>query len=308
MSDIKIEGFSLVLYDDAGKKHELFDGVHTYRNVSHITTQSFEGSKAGIEYLIDIQDEYNNIALGSSEHTIIPLIINSIIANYLVEREDSVKALEIGASTGYMSWNLIKILELFNKESTLVCVIDNYDSINNWRMITAQESDKIKTSLLISEYDNLQLAENSFDIAVINGNAYINNAPTLLKYVTDYISEKGILVIYAKESIFETDMELVNIAYNFEKIVVSPEEAIYLIKKENVLPKETDYYEDLIHSIKEEYAKMRESNNYQNADELIERITKAIDISIEKKEADVKIELIDIRRDIINKLPAVAGL
>lgn len=152
MYNVTIEKFSIVFRDSEGQKHILLDGDHTVRNVSRIPIQIFDNNVTWAEKLVEIQEKYELLSRGTEEHNADAFLVNCILTNYLVEKVKPAKVVEIGCTSGLLSWSLIQLLHVFHEDSSLCCVTDAIGNCSNdiWLARVNDSANLIRNELAIS--------------------------------------------------------------------------------------------------------------------------------------------------------------
>lgn len=308
MNGLKIDGCSMIYEDALGEKHVLIDGIHTIRNVSRIPLQNFDNNKALIEYLVEIQEQYEVKSRNSQEHTMIPFIMNCIVANYLIETPFSVKALEIGCTTGMVSWNLVNVLRLFHPKSSLCCVSDviGNGTSDLWLNEVVDVINEFKMSLLVSDYDEMPLESSSFQVVVINGIVPNKSQIDAMQEVFRVLAKDGIMVCDVKGDIMGMETKLYKLVFKYERILINMNEAIYIIRQGDVIIEKENNLSQRYQMICEKAKFFLESEVCQIKERkelnyFVDEVKLAINDAIDRNEIEIKLALIALKRKLIEK-------
>ena len=307
MNDIAIEKFSIVFKDNEGQKHILLDGDHTVRNVSRIPLQIFDKNVTWAEKLVDIQEKYELLSRGTEEHNADAFLINCILTNYLVEKVKPAKVVEIGCTSGLLSWSLIQLLHVFHEESSLCCVTDAIGNCSNgiWLARVNDSANLIHMSLLVSEYDKIFLAQDSFDAVVMNVSLGEKLTPAVLRQGFHLLSQQGIVICLVNRQTDRFIEMMDSMAKKYERIAIDNSRAIFIIHKEDIVEEISDFAIK-VKNVNEAFNDFMEkgtggSGERHMIDSLIDILNDAICMAISEQQVEQKIKFIEMRRVLLEK-------
>ena len=236
MSGLQIEKSSVVYNDTDGNRYILFDGEHPIYNYSKIPMQVFHNNITITELLVEIQEKYEKLSRGTSEHNINAFILNSIFASKIVQSPYPPKFLEIGCTTGLMSWNIISLLKIFNLESHYCGVTDTIgdQSDNRWLDYIAQIEAPCHFALYTSDYDYIMLEKGIFDIVFVNGMVTYTDVESMLKEACRMVAKDGILVIHTASD-YKLEEYISKCTDDMRVIPLALDDKIMIIKSEDIL-------------------------------------------------------------------------
>lgn len=313
MSEIAIEKFSIVFRDNEGQKHILLDGDNTVKNVSRIPLQIFDNNVTWAEKLVEIQEKYELFSRGTEEHNIGAFLINCLLANYLVEKVGPAKVIEIGCSSGFLSWNLIQLLHVFHEDSSLCCVTDVIENCSNdtWLARVKDSVNLIHMSLLVSEYDKIMLAQDSFDAVVINGNLGEQLNSSVLRQGLHLLSQQGIMICLTNRQTDRVTEMMDSVVTKYDRIAMDDKRSIFIIHKEDMKEEISDfsinvkYVNEAFNDFMEKEVVSSEEKNM--IDSLIKILNDAISMAISEQQVEQKIKFIKMRRILLERYISITS-
>ena len=313
MSDIAIEKFSIVFRDNEGIKHILLDGDNTVRNVSRIPLQIFDNNVTWAEKLVEIQEKFELLSRGTEEHNIGAFLINCLLANYLVEKVGPAKVIEFGCSSGLLSWNLIQLLHVFHEDSSLCCVTDVIGNCSNdtWLARVNDSVNLIHMTLLVSEYDKIMLAQDSFDAVVINGNLGEQLTSSVLRQGLHLLSQQGIMICLINRQA-ERFIEMMDgITKKYERIMMDDNRAILVFRKKDIVEEISDF-DIKVKCVNEAFNDFMKKDTggceeRHMIDSLIDLLNDAICTAISEQQVEQKVKFIEMRRVLLERFVSISS-
>lgn len=165
---------SKFVYLNDGIEKIILDLDDFMMNKSRIPFHSIKGDRTVSDIVIDLMDAHDRISEGTDEHRYLIqyTLLDTLILRSAVQTSKPLKALELGAVNGVLSYHLGTILGILNKDSEMVCVCDTIGNGSENRWIDAicqiKEREQPQVRFLASDYDSTMLKENAFDIVIIN--------------------------------------------------------------------------------------------------------------------------------------------
>ncbi len=307
MGELLIEN-TIIQYAEAGKTRVLLDFADHLSNKSKIPLHSPTDDLTVMSLIKMLLQRYPQISKGTeeAENIMESIMINTLLAAFLVKTSLPVKVLEIGCTNGIMSYSLATILGSFHKRSELCCMSDviGNTSQNQWLDKMALVSDVPELSLVIADYEKTPLASDYFDIVIINGSVYFQEPFQVIKEAKRLTKKNGLLLCYCcnaplLESSFCFHFQ------NREEYYVKNNVKIMTVK---ILKKEDEGqgYQNWIYKVQmcleKAEQKLKEQPEPQEIGPIIEEIDGYIDQAIEREELDKKVQLIHMKEALLDEV------
>lgn len=192
-------------YEENGQSRILLDCQDYFANKSRIPMHSFVEEDITIPvFLLGLLERYGELSGGTGEEENGEEIqlIGVLTAAFLIRFALPVKAVELGCTSGVLSYYLAKILGTFNPESSLCCVTDviGNSSENGWLDRISLADNPPSLSMLASDYDDTQLESGHFDLVVINGTRGVGNPDGVIREAKRLAKKGGLILAYCCDS------------------------------------------------------------------------------------------------------------
>lgn len=192
-------------YEENGQSRILLDCQDYFANKSRIPMHSFVEEDITIPvFLLGLLERYGELSGGTGEEENGEEIqlIGVLTAAFLIRFALPVKAVELGCTSGVLSYYLAKILGTFNPESSLCCVTDviGNSSGNGWLDRISLADNPPSLSMLASDYDDTQLESGHFDLVVINGTRGFGNPDGVIREAKRLAKKGGLILAYCCDS------------------------------------------------------------------------------------------------------------
>lgn len=196
---------NVISYTENGHTQVLLNFKRFLDNKSRVSMHALTNDKPVMQdFIIRLMENHQEIA-GSidesgNEQEYLLLII--LLISLLIPTSLPVKVAELGCTNGIMSYYLASVLGHFHPDSSLCCVSDviGNSSGNQWLDKITLATEVPKLSMMASDYDDTQLAENHFDIVVINGTVLFHNPEAVIREAEQLAKKGGIIFCYACDS------------------------------------------------------------------------------------------------------------
>lgn len=217
------------LFIDGNRKEILLDMNHLMRNKSRYPMQVLPDRETGIpKLIIKLKDMHKGLNCG--EDVFPSYLMDIIAASYLIRTSAPLKVLEIGATSGILSYHLAVLMGKLNRESLLCCVsnVVGNGSENHWLDRVSMVEEPPNLSMLVSDYEATQLETGNFDIVILNGTDRFDKPYETVLEAERLIKKNGALLCHVKDAPFlESSFKLV-----FPKrreYEISPQETILAV-------------------------------------------------------------------------------
>lgn len=197
MSRILFENNQFIFEED-GKETILLDLSEHLSNKSRIP---LHGEPSILQLLLELQRINGEIG-GNDGDALSSFLMDILLASYLIRTSSQVKALELGALDGLLSYHMATLIGMFHESSSLCCVsnVIGNESGNCWLDRICMVKQPPVLSMLAADYENTQLASDWFDLVVINGTVSIDNPYETIREAERLIKKGGLLICHVKEA------------------------------------------------------------------------------------------------------------
>lgn len=200
MSSLDMQNNKFV-YTNHLESRVLIDFSDYLSNKSRIPLHSSEVTVSKI--INNLMKEHDIISAGTLQYDLAEyyLAMDALVTAFLLKRAEAVKVLELGCTNGILSYHLASLLGVFNEKSMLcgVCNAIGNESGNRWLDIVTKVAELPDLSLVVSDYDNTNLQEKSYDIVIINGSERFDAPDKVIQEADRVLAKKGMLICYANQ-------------------------------------------------------------------------------------------------------------
>lgn len=299
---------------DNGDKKLLLDFFDFLSNKSYIPLHFIGDKEYDIisDLIIKISDECNK-----TENEIDPvdrsmLVCASILTiNKYMQRAKGNNILEIGCTSGILSYFLGLISEFFGK-SSLQCVSDviSSDGQSDWlnNIMLLNNADDI--SILYSSFEHINFKDSFYDITVINGYDYFENPNDIVKNAVRMTKDNGLLICISKNQplLSHSFKEIFNEfdTYEFDSNSIIFAKVLSNTDKAKILTNKSDKLEIIRSNFNNLENKILniETIDINDLDKLITVISSIqrllLEIYDELNNFDIKFELSELKEELIN--------
>lgn len=212
MNKIIVENNAFI-YTAQNEKRILLDCNDYLSNRSRIPMQSLEGTESIPKIILSLFREHLKLMeeKQTKNYAMEYLLLDIKIISYLMQSPLPVRVLELGCTSGVLSYHLATILGKFNQASSLCCVCDTIgnNSGNQWLDRISLVEELPGLSMLAADYDDTQLADHHFDIVVINGSVRFEQPYSVIKEAERLVKKSGLILCYAEEQpLLESSFQL----------------------------------------------------------------------------------------------------
>ncbi len=180
MGSFAARGSRFIYTDDKGDKI-ILDLNDFMMNKSRIPFHTVTGDKTVSDIVVYLMDTHSIVSEGTDEHRYLVqyTLLDTLIMRCAIQTSKSIKAVELGAGNGILSYHLGVILGTLNSNSELTCVCDTIGNGSESRWVDSicqiRESEQPKVRFMASDYNSTMLSGHSFDIVVINATEEIDD-------------------------------------------------------------------------------------------------------------------------------------
>ncbi len=288
-----------LIFIDGDKRNVLLDTGHLMLNRSRYPMQPMGDGRNDIPSLIvDLAKDHEEIG-GRKEDLFAAYLLDILLASYLIRTSAPLKVLEIGATSGILSYHLATLMGKLNKESTLCCVsnVIGNTSENYWldRVSLVEETPNL--SILVSDYEDTQLETAHFDIVVLNGAERFDKPYETIREAERLIKKDGVLLCHVKDApLLESCFKL-----------VFPERREYEISQQEMILAVTDpgnsWEQEKLPVLEDEVSKLLYGLRQvigsgcrpEKAGSFIQEIDRCVDLAMEYLDIDRKVGLIQLK-------------
>ncbi|MBQ8526968.1 MAG: class I SAM-dependent methyltransferase [Lachnospiraceae bacterium] len=204
MGGLRIEENRFV-YVDAAERTVLLDCNDLIENYSRLPLQYLPEGECLPRLILDGIKEHGIIATGTKEEQADKeyATIEMLVAKEHMKTPHEIKVLEIGCTSGILSYHLAKLMGKYHAESQLCCVTDTIgnESGNGWIDKIALLGEAPRLSFLATDYDCMPLPDGYFDVVVINGSVSFLQKEEMLSEAVRVLKEDGVLIAYVVEDV-----------------------------------------------------------------------------------------------------------
>ncbi len=303
MASIKYED-DIFMFEHGVQQKELLDLNLFMTNKSRYPMQMLPDGKTGLYSLLtDLKDSHKRISDGRED--VFPYYLTDILAvSYLVRTSAPLKVLEIGASSGILSYHLAVLMGKMNAESKLCCVsnVIGNDSENHWLDKISMVEEPPDLSFLVSDYEDTQLETGKFDFVVLNGTERFDKPYETIREAERLVKKNGVLLCYVKDApLLESCFKL--IFPEHEEYPILYQEMILEVTKPESSWKEKSLPE-LETEVSGLFAKLRQVvKNGRRPEEvrpLIHQIDACVDMAVQQYDIDRKAGLLQLKRIVLD--------
>lgn len=195
------DGNFLLIDDD--RQETLLDMNDLMLNKSRYPMQVLPDGKTGIPKLISKLKQMHGEIIPNKD--VFPsYLIDIITTSYLIRTSAPLNVLEIGATSGILSYHLAVLMGKLNRESLLCCVsnVVGNGSENYWLDRISMVTEPPNLSMLVSDYEATQLETENFDIVVLNGTDRFDKPYETVREAQRLVKKNGSVICHIKNAPF----------------------------------------------------------------------------------------------------------
>ncbi|MCR5507628.1 MAG: class I SAM-dependent methyltransferase [Lachnospiraceae bacterium] len=188
---------SRFVYMDGDNEKVILDLNDFMKNKSRLPFHTLTGDLTVGDLIVDLMDAHESVSEGTDQGRFMVeyTFLDVLILEYAVQTSKPLKAVELGAGNGVLSYHIGSILGVLNKRAELNCVSDiignGYE--NTWidAICKISEDRHPMIRFLVSDYEKTMLCDKAFDFVIINGTVDIENIRGTIEEAIRLISENG---------------------------------------------------------------------------------------------------------------------
>lgn len=309
MAQIEFEQLQLYFITDR-EKVLLLDFLDTLKNKSRVPLLSLADNQDLMYEFITYLKQKNEMLF--PEHTVKEqltyLTINCLMIQHLIKSAAPIKVAELGCTNGKLSYNLTELIGKLNPKSALWLISNTIgsDSGNNCLNLITQAEHSPELSMTYCDYAETLLADNTFDIVVLNGEIDFEDPYQVIREALRITKENGILICYSPANyLLESSFKLV--FSNRQEYSVSPSDCIMIAQKDCnywegiTTPNSLDGFSELMEQIKSE---LSENDNITAYRAYIKQLDCYIDKMIAEYNIPKKVYFIELKNALLDYITA----
>ncbi len=298
MSDVICEDGQLV-FIDGGRREALLDISRLMLdNRSRYPMQVMPDGKTGItRLLLGLMEKHGEISCGKDFFPF--YLLDILVISSLIRTSAPLKVLEIGATSGILSYHLAVLMGKLNRDSLLCCVsnVAGNGSKNQWLDRVSMVEEPPNLSMLISDYDATQLQTGNFDLVILNGTDWFDKPYETVREAERLVKKTGTVLCHTKDApLLESSFKLV--FPERREYGISPQEIILAVNDP-----ETAWKQDKPPVLDEEMPKLlqeirrivRPGCRPDEVRPFIREIDRCADLAVKYFDTDRKAELIRLK-------------
>ncbi len=200
MNQINITNTHILLSTETGNIPLL--SLHNFfQNKSRVPLHTISDSEDTIvQFLLEMKQKNESLFSGkSSAKQLAYFALDSLLVAELMKSAAPVKIAEFGCTQGDISYNLTEVAGKMNPKSSLWLIsnVIGNNSGNNCLNLITQAEHCPDLSMIYCDYTDTNLAEQTFDIVIINGDIDFNDPYAVIKEAERVTKKDGILLCYS---------------------------------------------------------------------------------------------------------------
>lgn len=298
-----------VVYRDEQRAEVLLGYEEMITNYSRLPLQYLgKGADSLLSLVLDGMETHGKFAAGTVEMRANKeyATIELLVAREHMKTPYELKVLEIGCTSGIMSYHLAELIGRYHENSQLCCVTDiiGNESGNEWVDKISLLEHVPKLSLLVADYDCMPLADAYYDVVIINGTASFEKKDEMLSEAARVLKKDGLLIGYV---VRDADM-IERIAYKSGALRVYS----YLEDRCLLCVRANDFFAESrqisAESSEEEETELRckrmlaEDFSAEELRDMIRKLDLVIDEAAEKRDLDGKLLFMHYKGKLLDKL------
>lgn len=306
LSAINIINSQVIFTDNNQQNQILLDMHHFLNNKSRIPMHSIqENGPTILRFLSDlIQKNETTIANLTPIKKLQYITLDTLLIAELIKSAAPVKVAEFGCTYGELSYNLTEVIGKFHPNSFL-CLISNTignNSSNTCLDFITQAESFPELSMVYSDYVKTNLADNTFDFVIINGDISYENPYDVIKEAERITKKNGTIFCCSCENhLLNSTFQL--IFSERKEYTLTPADVIITTEKiDNSW--EHKYADNYFSELSTLIASLKDEVNTQNRTDIykkyIKQLDKCIDIAIAQYNIEVKLMLIQIKENLLD--------
>lgn len=308
MGGLRIDGNRFV-YVDGAETETLLDCDDLISNYSCFPLQYLPGGADCLpKRILDGLTEHKVIAAATSEEWADKeyATLAMFVAREHMKTPYELKVLEIGCTSGILSFHLAKLIGRYHEKSQFCCVTDTIgnESGNGWIDKIALLDRAPKLSFLATDYDCMPLPDEYFDVVVINGSVPFEGKEEMLSEAARVLKKDGLLLAYVVG-----DVDLIHqigaMCSVLDSYMYLEDRCVLRIEAENLLQKSEEADERSY--VKEEVLRrcetlIKEGVTKEQLREMIKRLDALAAEAGERRDLDGKVLFMNCKGKLLDEL------
>lgn len=298
-----------ILYEDGERKEILYGCEGRIYNFSRIPLRVIgEEGDSLLSLVLEGVTEHDVIAEGTKEKdaSCEYATMNLLLAQEHMKTPYELKVLEIGCSSGILSYHLAKILGKYNENSQLCCVTNviGSESEKGWMDRISCIKCMPRVSFLVSDYDDMPLSDGYFDVVILNASEEYEKKEAVLFEARRVLKRDGLFLAYVVG-----DVGLIQqIAYQsnvLKTYIYLPDRCLLRVPASEFMPLANRRNEPVynIKNVVDRCDKMLESDvATEELRDMLRYLDACVDEAIVKRDLENKILFIKYKGELLDKL------
>lgn len=205
MNRFDIKNNKLILYVGQKEQVLVLDCNDYFANKSRVPMHvpvGFSDSHTIPSLILELARIHENLSMGTNEGLFATLLMDVTMTSYLIRTSVPLKVLELGSTSGVLSYHLAMLMGKLNPESSLCCVsnVIGNGSENHWLNRVSRVGQPPTLSMVVSDYEETPLAPDYFDIVIINGTERFENPNAVIREAERLLKKGGNLLCHAVDT------------------------------------------------------------------------------------------------------------
>lgn len=306
MSTINIVNSQVIFTDNNQNEQVILDMHHFLQNKSRVPMHSLqENAPTILKFLSELIQKNETIIINLTPVKKLQYFtLDTLLIAEFIKSAAPVKIAEFGCTNGELSYNLTEVLGKFNPNS-LLCLISNTignNSSNNCLDLITQAESFPELSIIYSDYAKTNLADNTFDFVIINGDVNYENPYDVIKEAERITKDNGIIFCCSCENyLLISTFQL--IFSDRKEYPLTAADVIMIVKKTNDSWEHrcvNDSFSELsalIELLKDEVYNKNRIDIYRI---YMKQLQQYIDIAIAQYDIEKKLRLIQIKENLLD--------
>lgn len=258
-----------VFTDNDGVSREVFNPFDLIKNRSRLTMQPVKDGDSLFKSLSKLQDMRGVFNDGDELDYFALFLIDALFVRAASKTARPLNIAVIGDITGRLSYRLATLTGLMNPQSILNCVVDRIGENLTLKKLSMIEKPPLY-SLTVCPYENLRLAENYYDIVIIDGESPFKDAALLLDVANRALKDGATIICDVNNSPLLENLFKLNFD-EVEAFEITPYRKVLT----TVFKKTEDERKEFEQGVKSALAKLKEA--VYNDEQDIRPIIKSLD-------------------------------
>ncbi|MBR1737829.1 MAG: hypothetical protein IJ736_12590 [Firmicutes bacterium] len=307
MSSFYIRDYCSELEQNNGEIKRFFDLSNPYDNKSRIPAHNLDDSFLSIakvqnDLISASQSIYSDV---SEKELLISAITVSIMISCFMKTSEAFKIAVIGKSNNFINYNIAELTGIFNPYSKLCLINDGCEDNDDGRAeFTEVLGNGTAISVLYTDYDDIIMSDDTFDITIINGETHFSDHYDVINEAIRITKQNGMLISlcmgdYLLESVFKLVLQGRN------EYEISPDAVVLsAVKDENIwsAKDKMKISREVLEEMRQDSEKVRSSGDIDKMRNLVSKADKFADEAVKEHETELKKGFIALKEELLKSI------